>query len=102
MPLVLASEFILLASIYAALMIAILAVLKMRKLKAQVILERERDIQELLAAIGEMDSIEMARGRAPLVSSVMQRYDVTALVLPLRCGGKVGFSLKASGLGVGP
>jgi hypothetical protein len=102
MTLVLRSELILLVSIYAALGIALLAVFKMRRLKAQVILERKQDIQELLAAIGEIESLEMARGQAAWVSNVMQRYGVTALVLPLKSGGKVGFSLEASGLRVSP
>ena len=102
MPLALRSELILLVSIYAALFIALLAVLKMRRLKAQVVLEREQDIKELLAAIGEMESLEMARARATCVSNVMQRYGVTSLILPLGSGGKVGFSLEASGLRVSP
>jgi hypothetical protein len=83
---------ILLAS--AALILGSLSVWKIRNLKTEFVEQHKERFDQLVNSIGEINSLGEAKLRAPMIVQIMKRYDVTALVVPLRCGGEVSFNLK--------
>jgi hypothetical protein len=84
--------------ICVALISGFLVVWKIRNLKSQLVEERRESVNQVLAAIGEIESLKEARHRAPAIVEIMKRYDAIGLILPLKSGGRVNFQLGSTGL----
>lgn len=82
----------------AALTGGFLVIWKVRDLKAQLIEERRESVDQLITAIGEIESLNEARRRGPAIVEIMERHDATGLILPLKSGGRVSFRLLSAGL----
>ena len=83
------------------LAISFLAVWNIRNLKSDLIEDRKQSVNQMLAAIGDVESMWEARNRAIAISEIMNRYGVAGLVLPLKSGGKVNFRLESTGVWLG-
>jgi hypothetical protein len=76
-----------------ALIVGFLAVFRIRTLRLQFIEQHRERFEQLLASVGEVNSLGEAKYRAPAIVEIMKRYDATGLTLPLKSGGKVTFQL---------
>jgi hypothetical protein len=90
-------DLIMIALVCAALISSLLVVLKLRELKRHFLEEHRSQVNQLLAAIGEVESMSEASRRATVIVEIMRRYNVTGLVLPLKTGGMVNFQLLDAG-----
>ena len=84
----------------AALIVGSLSVWKIRNLRVQFIEQHKERFDQLVNSIGEINSLGDAQLRAPLIIQLMKHYDATALVIPLKSGGKVSFNLDKSNDGI--
>jgi hypothetical protein len=82
------------------LAISFLAVWNIRNLKSELIEERRQSVNQMLAAIGDVESMWEAKNRAIAISEIMNRYDIAGLTLPLKSGGKVNFRLESTGMSI--
>src|SRR6267154_6569668 len=88
----------LLTALLASMFAAFLAAWKVRRLKSQFVAERQADVQQVLAEIGELHSVVEAQRRATAIAQIMERLQVAAAFLPLTSGGRVGLLLGPEGL----
>jgi len=77
-----------------ALIVGFVAVWKIRNLRIRFIEQHWERFDQLVSSVGEINSLGEARLRAPMIVQAMKRYGATALVVPLRSGGKVSFNLE--------
>jgi hypothetical protein len=83
-----------------ALVSGVLVIFKVRDLKARFVEEHLQSIDQLLTAVGDIESVSEARRRAPIIVEVMKRYGAVGLMIPLKSGGRVDFRLSGAGLSV--
>ena len=81
-----------------ALSSALAVVWKIRNLKAALIDEHREKVDEVIAAVGEICSLNEAKHRAPQIIEIMKRYEVIGLVVPMKSGDRVNFHLQTLGL----
>jgi hypothetical protein len=80
------------------LAISLPVVRNIRNLKCELIEERRQSVEQMLGAIGDVQSMWEAENRAGAISEIMNHYGVAGLTLPLKAGGKVKFRLESTGI----